>query len=273
MSFFDTVFRKSYSTNNAQKVPKSVTKELDRKIKKSKHEVYGSSAAATWSGRNARQPDDIDIVSKNVKKTTQGVSEIFRKKKIEHRVKYFPQHGSSQIQIKEGNEWVTVVDIQDQKKHGSDFFEFVGHGSQPPIKSKNGFRVQGPRDQFYRKQNSTRDPSIAKHRVKKDNYDAIATARVLNESGRLKARGYMAQGRIGKAMREDPTALSTLGTAAQAVISGAATRDMIPALADPVPREQERRFIDSAARNKKKYKDLDRLDFDEAGKLKYYSRR
>lgn len=273
MSFYDTVFKKSFSSGKAKKVPKAVAKELDRKIKKSKYEIYGSAAAATWAGGNAREPDDVDIATYDVKKTTRGISNIFRKRKVEHRVKYYPQYGSSQIQIRNGEEWETVVDIQDRKKHDTDFFDFVGRPSQPPICSKNGYIVQSPKDQMYRKTNSTRDPKIPAHRIQKDNYDAISTARVLNESGKLKARAYMARREVGKAMREDPTALATLGAVAQSVMSRAPTGEMLPALRDPVPREREKEFVDAAVRNKKRFKNLDHLDFDEAWKLNYSGRR
>lgn len=269
MSLFDTVFRKSFSTGNTKKVPRPIVKELDKKIKRSKYEIYGSAAAATWSGQNARKPDDIDIASDDVKRTTKSVSAIFSKQKVEHRVKYYPQYGSAQIQIRNGKEWETVVDIQDRNKHDNDYFEFVGRPSQPPVRSRNGYTVQSPRDQYYRKQNSTRDPKIAEKRIKKDNYDAVSTARLLNESGRLKAQAYMAQGRPGKAIREDPTPLMTLGTMAQSVLSRAPTREMLPALADPIPAQRERDFISTAVKNRKTHKNLDNLNFDERWNLRY----
>ncbi len=159
------------------------------------HEIYGSSAQASWGSKNQRNPADLDIGVSNVRKSAYYLLTIMERFRDgnQYRLRFKPEFGSAAIEMfdTKSNMWDTLIDIQPLKDHQSqkpDTFKLKGKGTYPdPYSDKrSGLTIQSPNNQYLRKLNAVSNPDLADKRKLKDSVDMVNLHADFRESEKLK---------------------------------------------------------------------------------------
>ena len=235
-----SLIRNKFTSRNAKNVPKSAYREIDDILaEEQKGEIYGSAAQYTHS-YSARQPEDIDLASSTPEITAGRIQSVLRSKGIRSKISRFKTPNTFiRVEAKRKGKWVEVAGIHEIKGH-YDKYDVYGSALEPERIGR--FRVQGVRDQMYRKANSVMAPGGARpNRMLKDETDFVTISRLRLDEKQLQAEAELK--RVRKARR-------SLEKIKQHVKShkGWSARKY-PLNRDPIPEPLEQQFINFAVKN------------------------
>lgn len=237
-----SVYQKPISTKQAKDIPKEVHAFLDRFLKTTNAEVFGSLAMQSYT-HAARTPGDLDVVVQNPQYVAQYIANELRRAGHRAVVEQHPWIGGFAVKIaRQDGSTVSVADVHDMSRHLVKH-EVYGE-SRLPLRA-GGMRVQGPEDQLLRKGNSLFGTNTRgafgpePHRAEKDLQDFLVIARTLLDSKKIQGQADL------KKVEQAEKALRYLETHAASVPGVSMTK----VRADPIPAADERKFIRHALAN------------------------
>ena len=237
-----SVYQKPVSTKQAKDIPKEVHAFLDRYLKTTNAEVFGSLAMQSYT-HAARTPGDLDVVVQNPQYVAQYIANELRRAGHRAVVEQHPWIGGFAVKVaRQDGSTVSVADVHDMSRHLVKH-EVYGE-SRLPLRA-GGMRVQGPEDQLLRKGNSLFGTNTRgafgpePHRADKDLQDFLVIARTLLDSKKVQGQADL------KKVEQAEKALRYLETHAASVPGVSMTK----VRADPIPAADERKFIRHALAN------------------------
>jgi hypothetical protein len=237
-----SVYQKPVSTKQTKDIPKEVHAFLDRFLKTTDAEVFGSLAMQSYT-HASRAPGDLDVVVQNPQYVAQYIANELRRAGHRAVVEQHPWAGGYAVKVaRPDGSTVAVADVHDMSRHLVKH-EVYGE-SRLPLRA-GGMRIQAPEDQLLRKGNSLFGINSREafgpepHRAEKDLQDFLVIARTLLDSKKIQGQADL------KKVEQAEKALRYLETHAASVpgVSMAKVR------ADPIPAKHEQAFIKHAVAN------------------------
>jgi hypothetical protein len=191
----DLVYEDYYVIKNIKRFNHSQAEALISYLSGIRHEIYGSSAQASWGSRIQRNPDDLDVGVNDVRKSAYYMLRILVKYRDgnQYQLRFKPEFGSASIVMWDSktNQWNTIIDIQPLKEHQEqkpDSIRLKGKRTYPDpyVDQTTGLTIQSPNNQYLRKLNAVSNPNLAEKRKEKDSKDMVNLHRDFVDSEKLK---------------------------------------------------------------------------------------